>query len=303
MLSRVIDTGGFNAVVRGRYGLVVYNKNDIYVGKAIERYGEYSESEAEIFRQLCSADDVVVEVGAHVGTHTMVLSRLVGESGRVYAFEPQRILFQTLCANMALNSITNVECFQAAVSSETGCVLIPDIRSDVEFNFGGISVDNFEHGIKIPKVTLDQFLDLGRLKLLKVDVEGMEFEVISGARRTIDRFKPVLYVENDRVEKSRDLINLIRSLGYRMFWHLAPLYNPTNYASDFSNVYPGIVSINMLCFHESVNLSIEGFSEIACPERHPLEKRRSGFMAKQTAAPRRSTGATTGRRCRVEDVR
>ncbi|TFG83046.1 MAG: FkbM family methyltransferase, partial [Chromatiales bacterium] len=55
------------------------------------------------------------DIGANIGTHTLALARLVGQQGLVFAFEPQRIVFQTLCANMALNSLDNVHCINSAV--------------------------------------------------------------------------------------------------------------------------------------------------------------------------------------------
>lgn len=266
----IIDTNGFNKLVQAKYGYVVYNKNDIYIGRAIETYGEFSELEVDIFRQICQKNDVVVEVGANIGTHTLPLAQIVGLQGRVYAFEPQRIVFQTLCANMALNNITNVECFQVAASSEEGFVLIPELRYDLEGNFGGVSVNQFTQGVKVSQVRLDEFLEITKLKLLKIDVEGMEAEVIKGARRIIKQFRPILYVENDRLEKSKELINLIRSLDYKIYWHLPPLYNPQNFTANSENIYPGIVSINMLCFPQTLEVNLQGFKEVIDPDFHPL---------------------------------
>lgn len=277
MLKKIIDTHGFNAVVKGRYGYITYNKNDIYIGKAIEKYGEFSEAEVELFRQLCVTNDVVVEVGANIGTHTLAFAHIVGNDGRVYAFEPQRIVFQTLCANLALNSITNVECFQVAASAEEGYVLIPEIRYDIEGNFGGVIIQDFNQGNKVPKVKLDTFLDIPRLKLLKIDVEGMEADVLTGATDIITRFKPILYVENDRVDRSKALIELIQSMDYKLYWHLPPLYNPNNFASDPENLYPNIASFNMLCFHNSIDINIEGSNEITDSNFHPLKNKPSNI--------------------------
>lgn len=272
-MNKIIDTEGFNAVVKGKYGYVVYNKNDMYIGKAIEKYGEFSEYEAVLFRELCCENDVIVEVGANIGTHTQALSKLVGTHGRVHAFEPQRIVFQTLCANMAINSITNVECYQVAASSEEGHVLIPDINYDVNGNFGGVEINKFNSGTKVRTARLDDFLEeIPRLKLLKVDVEGMEHEVISGAKKLIAKFKPAIYVENDRQNKSKDLIELLRSMDYRMFWHLPHLFNENNFAGDRENIYPGIVSVNMLCFHNSATLNLTGFKEVLDSDFHPMRK-------------------------------
>lgn len=275
MSQKVLEPGGYNAIARWKYGYLVYNRNDIYIGRAVEKYGEFSESEVELFRQLCRPGDVVVEVGANIGTHTVALAGIVGNQGRIYAFEPQRIVHYTLCANIALNSIDNVECFNVAAGDSDGFVLIPDIRYDQPANFGGISVNQFEQGRRVPRVRLDHYIDVPRLRLLKIDVEGMESEVIRGAERLISRHRPVLYVENDRIEKSQALIELIRSLDYRLYWHLPPLYNPDNYAADGENIYPGIVSVNMLCFHRSVTVDQEGFPEVGDSSYHPFAGRSS----------------------------
>ena len=272
-MDKLIDPSGYNAVVKGRYGYTVYNRNDIFIGRSIERYGEFSEAEVELFKQICKESDIVVEVGANIGTHTMALSGMVGKNGRIYAFEPQRIVFQTLCANMALNCIENVECFQMAVSCDDGFVQIPDIRYDLQGNFGGVNIKQFEKtGVKTPMVALDNFLYIPRLKFLKIDVEGMEHEVIRGATKLIKEYKPVLYVENDRLNKSKELIELIWSLDYRLFWHQPPLFSPNNFSGDPENIFPGIISLNMLGLHKSVSPNMEQFEEVLDSDFHPLKK-------------------------------
>ncbi|MCB1924157.1 MAG: FkbM family methyltransferase [Gammaproteobacteria bacterium] len=269
--ERLLDTERFNNLVRGRYGYVLYNTNDVYVGRSLERYGEYSEFEVALFRQVCGASDIIVDVGAYIGTHTLAMSALVGNSGRVFALEPQRVVFQTLCANMALNSVVNVECLQVAASAENGRLLMPDIRYDIEANFGGICLRGFDKGRPISTRRLDDLIDVPRLRLMKFDVEGMEHEAISGAAGLIAQHQPILYVENDRQEGSKDLIDLIMSMDYRLYWHAPPLFNPDNYAGDDENIFPGVVSINMVCIHRNANVTVETLPEIVDPASHPLD--------------------------------
>jgi len=154
-------TNGFNRCILGREGYIVYNRNDVYGGRAIERYGEDAEIEAQMLRQLCSPGGIVVEVGANIGTRTMVLARRVGPTGFVFAYEPQRIVFQTLCANLALNSIINVDARCAAVGSEKGCARIPNVDYTKFGNFGGIAVCTHNEGHSVPQVRLDEDLDIG----------------------------------------------------------------------------------------------------------------------------------------------
>ncbi len=258
----LLQTSGFNNLIKVRHGYTLYNKNDRYIGRSIELYGEFSEKEVALFEQICKVGFVVVEVGANIGSHTLALSKMVGNSGRVYAFEPQRVVFQTLCANMALNSIVNVEAFEMAVSNTKGSVLIPDICYDREGNFGGVEIDKFTNGRKTPKVKLDDFLELQRLDFLKIDVEGMEKEVLLGALVLIDKFKPIMYIENDRVDKSQELITLIKNKGYDIYEHNPMLFNPNNFLKNSQNIFNNIVSKNILCVHKSFDIKIENFKAI-----------------------------------------
>lgn len=263
----------FNKIAKTKYGLCLFNKNDQYVGRSIENYGEFSELEVELFSQICKSGDTIIEVGANIGTHTQYLSKAVGNSGKVFAFEPQRIVFQSLCANMALNSITNVYTYQIALGSEEKTIFIPPINYSKSGNFGGISVDGFKKGEPIVQKTLDSFLEqIDTLKMIKIDVEGMEEEVLKGSVKTIEKFKPILYVENDRQEKSQSLIEYIHSLDYELYWHLPRLFNPNNFYKNSNNIFGNIVSVNMLCIHKSLDINVEKMQKIENSKFHPMRK-------------------------------
>ncbi|MFV0561540.1 FkbM family methyltransferase [Malaciobacter mytili] len=273
MLENILKNEKFNRVVKARDGYLLYNKNDIYIGKSIEEYGEFSYHETALFEQICKEGDVVIEIGANIGAHTLSLAKLVKQKGVILAFEPQRVVFQTLCANLALNSITNVHTFQMALSNEEGYVAIPEIDYSKQGNFGGISVDKFKVGTPVKKEKLDSFKDkISRLKLIKIDVEGMEKEVIEGSKEIIQKFKPFLYIENDRQENSKELIQLVKSLGYRLYWHLPTLFNKNNFAKNENNIFKNIVSVNMLCIHKDFNINVEKMTEITDSSFHPMAK-------------------------------
>ena len=271
-------SNGFNGVVKARYGYTVYNKNDIYVGKAIEKYGEYSEHEVFLFRKLCREGDVVLDIGANIGTHTLALSGIVGCRGRVIAFEPQRIVFQTLCANMALNSIENVDCKQLVIGASRGYAEIPEQDYSVEGNYGGVRANRSGRGERIKRVTLDDCLYwIDRLNFIKIDVEGMESDVIEGARHLIKSHKPIIYMENDQIEKSKNLLELIKSFGYKPYWHTPPLFNKNNFACDTENIYPNIVSVNMLCMPPNFKGRVRGLSEAVDNNFHPFRGKHGSY--------------------------
>jgi FkbM family methyltransferase len=254
---------GFNRLSRGRHGLVLYNRHDMYIGRSLDRYGEFSIGEADLFRQLIRPGSVVVEAGANIGAHTLVLSRLVGDRGLVYAFEPQRVVFQTLCANMALSSIVNVHCRSEVLGDAPGTVMIPVPNYNEENNFGGLSVGG-KVGEPVSVITLDS-LELPRCDFLKVDVEGMELSVLKGAAQTIAKYRPVLYVENDRADRSAALIEYLFSLGYELYWHLPPLFDRGNFYQNPVNEFGTTVSVNMLGIHSSVKSNISGLRKVEGP--------------------------------------
>ncbi|MCH8829501.1 MAG: FkbM family methyltransferase [Planctomycetes bacterium] len=254
----------FNTVARVRYGQIIYNANDQYIGRSLELYGEFSGLETSVFDQILSAGQVVVEAGANIGVHSLFFARKVGETGRVLAFEPQRMAFQTLCGNMALNSITNAFCWNMALGATSGEMTVPCLDPRQPTNFGGIALGT-DPDDEIVTVTTIDALNLPQCDLIKVDVEGMEEEVLRGAVQTIEKHKPLLYVECDQVEREASLIQFVDSLGYEMFWHLPPLFNPHNFRKHEENVFGEIVSRNILCMEKAVEHELTGFEPVVVP--------------------------------------
>lgn len=254
-----------NVLVPWRYGQILCNEFDAYIGKSLIRYGEFSESEVELFRLLLQPGMVVLDIGANIGCHTIPIAEMVGEEGRVYAFEPQRIVFQTLCANVALHNLKNVFALNMALGSEPGQILVPPIDYASPDNFGGISLGITEEGESVDLLRLDD-LNIPECAFIKIDVEGMERQVLDGARELIERDRPWLYVENDREEKSDALIRLIHSLGYDLFWHRPYLFNVNNMHGVSENVFPDLVSINMLCIPTELNVQVPGLTKVEVPE-------------------------------------
>ena len=232
------------AISRCRHGTMLYSTRDHYVGGSLAKYGEFSTGEVDLFGQMLRPGDTVVEVGANIGAHTVALAQLVGPTGTVHAFEPQRIIFQMLCANVSLNGLTNVHTVQAGLAAAPGNLQVPPQDYAGPGNFGGISLSPGQ-GETVALRTLDE-LALPALRLLKIDVEGMESEVLRGAADTIKRLRPFLYVENDRDAKSAALIRQIFELDYRLWWHLPRMFNPGNFRGVAENIFGPVISINMV---------------------------------------------------------
>jgi FkbM family methyltransferase len=260
------EAGGCNELAPCRGGLMLYNRNDTYIGASLRKYGEFSGEETALFRLIVQPGRTVLDVGANIGAHTVDLSRLVGPAGVVHAFEPQRLMFQLLCANMALNSRTNVFTHHAAVGAASDTLLVPWLDPDECHNYGGLSLMGSQPGEVVPLVTIDS-LGLKDCQFIKLDVEGMEAEALRGAVATIERLRPILYVENDRQARSADLIGLLQQYGYRLYWHLPPLYSANNFRADAENIFGNKVSVNMICIPAEIpQSSLTNLREVTGPE-------------------------------------
>ncbi len=269
-IPKLLDGSGFNQLVRARHGYFLYNRNDVYIGRSLETYGEYSEGEVRLFRQVLKPGDVVVEAGSNIGAHTVPIAKIVGPQGTVHAFEPQPIVFQTLCANVALNSLFNVRCHNMALGESGGELRMPPISYEQPNNFGGIGLDANASGTPVPVARLDDALKLDRLKLLKADVEGMELQLIRGGAGTIQRLRPLLYVENDREDKSPLLLRTLGQLGYRLYWDFPALFDPQNFAGRGDDVFGRIVSSNVFGVPQELDLRITNMIEVTDDQFHPL---------------------------------
>lgn len=236
----------FNDLTDARWGRMLYHANDIYVGRSFRFYGEFSPDETEFLLSLVGPGSVVLDGGANIGAMTVPLAKRVGPWGRIIAVEPQRLTYQALCANIALNSLANVTALQVTLGKAAGALTIPPLDLTQPQNVGGLTAKGHAFGETVRTIAIDD-LRLDGVTLIKLDVEGMERDALAGAAETIRQFQPILYVENDREEHKAALIADCKALGYRVFWHITPLYRRNNFKGEPLNVFPNLHSFNMLC--------------------------------------------------------
>jgi len=248
------------AIKQCRNGPMMYFRNDRYIGKLLDQYGEFAERELGVLRGLVEPGDIVLDVGANIGTYTIPLAQMVGPSGLVLAFEPMRQVFNVLCANIAMSGAINILAQQRAIGRTSGVAKMPLLDTAAPENNYGVSTFE-EEGATVSVIPVDS-CGLKRCDFIKIDVEGMEADVLAGARQTIETFRPILWVENDRPDKSANLIFTLHEMDYRAFWHFAPLLPDA--AAGTPDVPPhmvGVLSMDMLCFHKDLDANMTGFIE------------------------------------------
>jgi len=150
----------------------------------------------------------IIDVGANVGTCTIPWAKHCKGWGHITAFEPQERIYYALAGNVALNNCMNVKAVHGAISNVSGTMCVPRINYEVLSNFGGIAMRDglLVHGpgqeLSYDKHDMDIVscfaLDdskLSRIDILKIDVEGMEMDVLRGAQASIEKLKPVVITE------------------------------------------------------------------------------------------------------------
>jgi FkbM family methyltransferase len=264
-------------LVPSKHGPMLVNRHDVFMGQALMKYGECCELELRFLLVLLRFPGLVIEVGANMGILTVPLAAELARQGReLLALEPQPVIFQQLCANLALNGLMNVKALPYACGQENGAVrfALPDYRAggnfgSTEMHAAPLAATRSE---TVQCIRLDDLVGSAEVGVIKIDVEGFELNVLKGCVRILERCKPVLYIENDRVAQSAELIQWLMDHEYRLWWHLPPLFNPDNYLGVQEDVYPGILSLNMLCVPRSRSINIEGLTEIVDASFHPLRR-------------------------------
>jgi FkbM family methyltransferase len=252
------------ATIDGRHGRLTFFEDDEFVGRSLALYGEYSEEECVVFQKCLRPGQTVVEVGANIGAHTVPIAKIVGETGRVLAFEPCAEIAKLLSANLEQNHVLSwCHVLVMAAGDTQRRVYVPRLGELGHKNFGRIEIPNETASLNsTPMETIDSF-DLDALHFLKIDAEGSELAIIRGARETIERHRPIIYCENDREEKSAALIAELIELRYRLYWHRPPLFSPLNARLNQKNVFGGIVSLMMVCVPEERGIEVVGMDEVA----------------------------------------
>jgi FkbM family methyltransferase len=161
----------------------------------------------------------IIDVGGNNGNFAVDFSHLVGDSGKVFTFEPQRIIYYQLCANVFLNGLDNVYCYNVAVGNQVGYLRmnVPDYHDKGEVNFGDVRVSDI--GEVVEQRPLDSYT-FNDVVFIKIDVQGYESFVIDGAKETIKKHRPYLFVEfeehllNEQGSSEEAVKAQIEALGY-----------------------------------------------------------------------------------------
>lgn len=177
------------------------------------------------------ANPVIIDIGSNIGTFAVQAAQHVEPyGGFVYAFEPQEQTFYLNCANYALNNIDNAKVERVAVGDTTTPITIPKLNYYQPSSFGSVGLTgeydgdvgqdlDFGNGDKVPQIIVDEyFKNIDNIVFIKVDVEGMEMQVLNGSVNIIKKHRPFLFVEYTKQKNNgNDLKKFIEDMDYTIY--------------------------------------------------------------------------------------
>ncbi len=173
--------------------------------------GSYEYEKQLFFQEKVTPGSIVFDVGANVGFYTLLASVLVGDTGRVFAFEPVSRNLLYLKEHLRLNRVTNVTIIEVAVSDRCG------VASFVEGPMTATGHLSGEGQLRVQTASLDELVSGGCIPVpdfIKIDVEGAEMLVLSGAKSVLETARPAIFLATHGDEVHRLCCGLLRSSGY-----------------------------------------------------------------------------------------
>jgi FkbM family methyltransferase len=185
--------------------------------------GRWEPAAQELFCQLVRAGQVVYDLGANTGLHSLLFARLVGPGGRVHAFEPLPENVRAILAVRDLNHSWNLEIVERAVGEVTGRAAFKVGRHPKQGSLVGIGCETGQE-LEVQVTTLDEFMETSRSApdFVKVDIEGAESAALRGFERGLTLLHPTLLIDLHTPDEDRAVGRALGRHGYRVFRVLDP---------------------------------------------------------------------------------
>lgn len=231
MIFNIGDKIHRNVLLSCDHGLMIVNRFDcnheqVGHGQWLLDHGNTSTIEAyNCYKSIKEfSEPVIFDIGANIGTFTTWMAKAF-PNGKIYSFEPQRQVFQMLSGNAAINNLYNVYTYNIGLGKENTKIEFEEPNYFEKNDYGTFSlVENVikqttNNKIVVQINTLDWFVEyynIPKIHLLKIDVEGMDLDVLMGATKTIKKHFPVIFIEHSDNRKSiiEDIKKFLNTFDY-----------------------------------------------------------------------------------------
>lgn len=227
-----------------------FYKADTIIGASLRHYGEYTDIEVQLLNSVLQPGYIVYDIGANIGYHTLGLCQ---KAKHVYAFEPNKKNYKLLKLNTSYNK--NVTNLNVACSNKKGTLQIEDFDLNTYGNFGECRI--VEVGQLTETVVIDELVQTNKIEppnLIKIDVEGHEYEVVLGMLDTIKNNLPVIMYEHLHGDNLPKIHELLVNMGYKIYWFPVPNYNVNNFYKNKENIFGNGGVMNVVAFPFYLNV-------------------------------------------------
>jgi hypothetical protein len=234
---------GLTSVAETRVGMLQYSPDEPIVGDSIGWYGDYLQVQLDLLARIVRRGGTIVELSAGIGAHAVPLSRMIGETGHLFVQESRTVLREVLRQNLAANGVANVTVLPRSGNQQPGGAMI-----------GGMSAGE----------TIDE-LKLQRLDCLKVGPASDTIDVLTGAKETVWRLRPSLFLTVADEEALNRVKDRVREFGYRCWRMETPLFNVHNFNRRDADIFGGRTALALLAVPEETDVDVmfDGCSELS----------------------------------------
>lgn len=224
--SKLIERGNVRSLYKLPAGYQLWLNDTGYIDKQIVTKGVFEPISTRVVERFVKKGDVVLDVGANIGYYTVLLSKLVGDDGKVIAFEPTRHFGDVLRKSIEVNQLGNIEIVDFGLSNKTQDLII-DIGPSSATLHSPAGFDTVINHEKISLTTLDAFVKQRvpeKIDFIKVDIDGHEPLFFEGAWKALEKYSPIVLFEVSHLHyleagvSAWDFYELVRGKGYR-FYH------------------------------------------------------------------------------------
>lgn len=226
MCSKKIENGKNRSLYKTFFNdkFWLSNNPEAYVDKCIRETSVFEGYSTKAVKKLIKNGDIILDVGANIGYYSVIMSKLIGNDGKIYSFEPTKYFRDVLEVNLKINSITNVTVLSYGLS---------DFKKSLEIQIGSSSASLHNTSEKedllretIELNVLDEVineLDINRIDFIKIDVDGHEPAFLKGALKTIEKYKPIVLLEVMHLNylnygiSAWDFYDYLKQLGFHIF--------------------------------------------------------------------------------------
>ena len=209
----------------------MYGFQGDFITKRLKQLGAYERNDLAMVMSFLGEGDTVLDVGGNIGTFAIPVALKVGETGKVYTFEGNQQTYSVLSQNIAINHLENrIQAINAIITSISGNYVLMDIspthKGGCYFQLAEQPSHQLSDSLELPCTALDDWwktVNQPQISLIKVDVEGVDLNVLNSAREVIKRDKPVIFVEINAKALSRyghsvkDVEEFLLGFGYHLF--------------------------------------------------------------------------------------